>query len=109
MRGEGGEKQIAEDPPQKLTIKALLHFLYEEAALNRWSPKMEGKRNWYVIRKYLLSAADNKVTKKLPLAKSIFIRDIQPGKEGRNCRPKKTILCILAGIGTQNTDGYPYW
>jgi len=42
---------------KRLSIRALLHLLWERAGFNRWSPKMEGKRTWYVIRKYLLEAA----------------------------------------------------
>ena len=39
--------------PTKLTIKALLHHLYDRARLNYWYPKMNGKRGWYTIHKYM--------------------------------------------------------
>lgn len=41
----------------KLTMRALVHYLWDEAGLSRWSPAMEGKRSWFVVRKYLLQAA----------------------------------------------------
>src|SRR4051794_30218021 len=40
----------------KLTLRGTLHYLYEQAGLNKWTPSMAGKRNWWVIRKYLLEA-----------------------------------------------------
>ena len=42
----------------KLSLKATLHYLWEEAGFNRWSERMTGKRNWFIIRKHLLQAAD---------------------------------------------------
>ena len=71
--GDSKESTSAKANPSKLTIRSLLHFLYEDASLNKWSPKMEGKRSWHVIRKYLLQAAQGKVTRKLPLIESLLI------------------------------------
>jgi hypothetical protein len=72
-KGEPQEKGAVKADHKKLTIRSLLHFLYEEAGLNKWSPKMEGKRTWFVIRKYLLEAAQNKTTRSNPLADSLHI------------------------------------
>ena len=72
-KGEGKEPSAVKADPTKLTIRSLLHFLYEEAGLNRWAPNMDGKRSWYVIRKYLLQAAQNKVTRKSPLGEALLI------------------------------------
>lgn len=72
-KGESKEQGTVKADPTKLTIRSLLHFLYEEAGLNRWSPQMTGKRTWYVIRKYLLQAAQNKVARKHPVAETMLI------------------------------------
>ena len=69
---DGVEHDSVKTDGNKLTLRGLLHFLWEEAGFNRWSPAMEGKRSWYVVRKYLLQAAQNKTTKGLPLA-NIFL------------------------------------
>lgn len=58
---------------KRLTLRALLHYLLDEAALTRWSPAMEGKRNWHVIRKYLLQAAAGKQVKGKPLADQLYL------------------------------------
>src|SRR4051812_31696457 len=47
----------------KLSLKATLHYRWEDAGFNRWSERMTGKRNWFIIRKPLLQAAENKITK----------------------------------------------
>jgi hypothetical protein len=57
----------------KLTLRGTLHYLWEEAGLNRWFPAMAGKRSWYVVRKYLLQAAAGKVSKGEPLGRSLYV------------------------------------
>ncbi len=70
----GGETPIvAEADPAKLTLRALLHLLYDDAQLNRWVPAMEGHRSWKVVRKHLLSAAAGKVTRSSSLAEALLI------------------------------------
>lgn len=71
--GEPGETNTVLSTPAKLSLRSLLHFLYDEAGLNRWFPRMAGKRGWYVIRKYLQEAIHNKETKNNPLSDSIYI------------------------------------
>jgi hypothetical protein len=57
----------------KLSLRALLHYLWDQAEFNRWRPGMAGKRNWAVIRKYLLEAAEGKTTKGAPLLDRLYI------------------------------------
>jgi len=58
----------------KLTLISTLHYLWEEAHLNRWAPAMSGKRGWFVIHKYLLQAAQSKRVKGgMSLASVLFI------------------------------------
>lgn len=42
---------------QRLTMRGMLHFLWDRAQLTHWHPKMAGKRNWYIVRRQLLNAA----------------------------------------------------
>lgn len=72
-KGESKENKAVKGDPTKLTIRSLLHYFYEEAGLNKWSPNMAGKRNWFIVRKYLMLAAQNKMSRKLPLAESLLI------------------------------------
>ncbi|KIA80792.1 hypothetical protein QR66_08455 [Chromobacterium piscinae] len=57
----------------KLTLLATLHYLWDQAGFTRWSPAMENKRHWGVVRKYLLEAAADKATKSEPLSDILFI------------------------------------
>jgi hypothetical protein len=57
----------------KLTLRGTLHYLWDEAGFNRWSPAMRNKRNWFVVRKYLLQAAENKTTKGFSFADILYI------------------------------------
>ena len=72
-KGEAKETTAVKADPTKLTIRSLLHYLYEDAGLNKWAPSMEGKRSWYIIRKYLLQAAQNKMARKNSIAESLLI------------------------------------
>ena len=58
---------------RRLSMKGLLHLLWDRAGFTRWSPRMEGKRNWFVVRKYLLETAGEIDAKGVPLASRIFV------------------------------------
>jgi len=59
--------------PRRLSMRGLLHLLWDRAGFTRWSPRMEGKRNWFVLRKYLLEAAAEIDAKGASLASRLFI------------------------------------
>jgi hypothetical protein len=63
----------ATTPARRLSITALLHFLWQEAELNRWSPGMAGKRSWGLVRHLILAAAAGKAAKGRPLAEAVFL------------------------------------
>lgn len=62
---------VVKSPQSKLSLRAFLDCLFEDAALNKWSPKMDGKRNWFIIRKYLTEAILDKTVRNNPI--NIFI------------------------------------
>lgn len=72
----------------RLTLRGLLHYLWSEAGLHRWSPAMQGKRNWYVVRKYLMQAAQNKVARAGNLSQLLFVPEpfVLEDKEAIVCR-----------------------
>ncbi len=57
----------------KLTLRAFLNFLWDQAGLNRWSPAMVGKRTWFVVRKNLLLATQSKKCKGEDLTERLFV------------------------------------
>lgn len=69
----GAEKDSVKTDGTKLTLRGMLHFLWEEAGFNRWSPHMAGKRSWSTIRKFLIQAAENKIAKGSNLSDILYI------------------------------------
>lgn len=69
----GRETDSVSSDGNKLTLRGMFHFLWEQAGFNRWAPAMEGRRSWYVIRKYLLAAAESKVAKGAALGELLYV------------------------------------
>jgi hypothetical protein len=69
----GGESDSVKTDGNKLTLRGTLHYLWEEAGFNRWAPSMSGKRSWYVIRKYLLLSAEDKMAKGSSLTDQLYV------------------------------------
>lgn len=80
MRG-GARAPVAQGTPsdtvrtdgKKLTLRGMLHYLWDQAELTRWTPGMAGKRTWGVVQRRLAVAADNKFAKGDPLSESLFL------------------------------------
>lgn len=50
-----------------------MHYLFERAGFNRWTPAMAGKRNQGVLCKYLLAAAAEIEIKGVPLTERLYV------------------------------------
>ena len=57
----------------RLTLRGLLHYLWDEAELTHWKPAFEGKRSWGTVRRHLLRAAEGKEVRGLPLAARLYV------------------------------------
>lgn len=95
-RGEAQEVAEVGVPRRRMSLRALMHFLFERAGFNRWSPAMAGKRNQGVLRKYLLEAADEITIKGVPLAQRLYVPEpfSESGKAeaAQRRREKLTVL-----------------
>jgi hypothetical protein len=58
---------------RRLGLRGLAHLLFQRAGFNRWYPRMQGKRSWYVVRKHLMAAAHEIETKGARLADILLI------------------------------------
>src|SRR5574338_124578 len=72
-RGEPQDVSEVEVPGRRMSLRALMHYLFERAGFNRWSPAMEGKRNQAVVHKYLMEAAEDILIKGAPLAQRLYV------------------------------------
>jgi hypothetical protein len=60
----------------KLSLRALLHYLWDQAELTHWKPGFGGRRSWFTVRKYLLRAAENKFMRGHTLKASLYIPEV---------------------------------
>ena len=58
---------------KQLSLRGLLHYLGERAGFNRWYPRTQGKRSYWVQRTFLLQACEEVETKGLRLAERVFL------------------------------------
>ena len=72
-RGEPDEPGEVSVPRRRMTLRAVMHFLFEQAGFNRWMPAMAGKRNQGVLCKYLLEAAADIEVKGKSLAERLYV------------------------------------
>jgi hypothetical protein len=57
----------------KLSLRAVLHYLWDEAELTTWHAVFAGHRPWAVVYRRLREAVDGKLVRKNPLAASLFV------------------------------------
>lgn len=60
----------------KLSLRGVLHYLWDQAELTRWHPGFAGKRTWGTVRKHLLLAAEDKVTRGGSLRSRLYIPEV---------------------------------
>ena len=72
-RGEAKEPAEVAVPRRRMSLRAVLHFLFERAGFNRWTPAMAGRRNQAVLRKYLLEAATEIDIKGVALSQRLYV------------------------------------
>lgn len=120
---------------RRLSLRALLHLLWNEAGLTKWTSAWAGKRHWWNIRWHLLEAARTMLVKSAPLSDVLLVPEsfraenkdaieqrratalsvIQPQKTG----PRK--LMVLVGevkefqaargghrLGIKHLPGFPF-
>lgn len=69
----GAEVDTVGTDGRKLTLRGTLHYLWQQAGFNRWTPRMRGKRSWTVVRKHLLQAAGAVNTKGHRLNDALYL------------------------------------
>lgn len=58
---------------QRLSLRGLLLYLWEQAGLTRWQPGFAGKRPWATVRRRLIQAAGNKIVGGRPLVDRLYV------------------------------------
>lgn len=72
-RGEPVPPAEINAPRRRMSLRAVMHYLFERAGFNRWYPAMEGKRSQWVIHKYLMDAAAEIEMKGVRLSERLYV------------------------------------
>jgi len=73
MPTTGGGSDSVASSGTKLSLRGLLHYLWDQAELTRWQPGFAGRRTWSTVRKHLLQAAENKIARGDSLRARLYI------------------------------------
>ena len=60
----------------RLSLRGLLHYLWDQAELTRWHPGFAGKRSWATVRRHLLQSAENKIARGGALDARLYIPEV---------------------------------
>lgn len=97
----GVEPDTVKTDGSKLSLRGVLHYLWEDAGFNRWSPAMDGKRSWAVLRRHLLHAAETKRAKGMNLAEAIYMPEpFVPDDKEQITQRRMAMLTALSAVGT---------
>lgn len=80
--GADDDKTSAGSESRKLTLKSILHYLWDKSEFCRWTPNMQDRRNWAVISAYLSQTAQTLQVKQLALPQLLYIPPVWNQAEG---------------------------
>ncbi|MFT3955766.1 MAG: DUF1173 domain-containing protein [Piscinibacter sp.] len=73
MPPAGGESDSVASSGTRLSLRGLLHYLWDQAELTRWHPGFAGKRTWATVRRHLLQAAEHKLARGDALRARLYV------------------------------------
>jgi hypothetical protein len=77
MPPAGGDSDSVTTSGTKLSLRSLLHYLWDQAELTRWQPGFADKRSWGTVRKHLLLAAEhNKIARGDSLRSRLYVPEV---------------------------------
>ncbi|WP_341274964.1 DUF1173 domain-containing protein [Acidovorax temperans] len=95
-RGASSEPAEITVARRRMSLRAVMHYLFERAGFNRWTPAMAGKRNQGVLCKYLLTAAAEIDVKGIPLAERLYVPEpFQESTKADSAQRRREKLAIL--------------
>lgn len=77
-----------------MTLKGLLHFLWTQAALNTWSPGMEGKRNVGVVHHHVMRVATTTYAGRVRLAQNLIVATPNSAGQQASYNKAKTLDAV---------------
>ncbi|MBK5571251.1 DUF1173 domain-containing protein [Ensifer sp. SSB1] len=97
----GASERAIRNEPQKLSLRAVLHYLWEMGELTEWRSSWAGKRGWGRVRTSLMNAASQMTTRGGLLSDMLFVPETfrQKDKEAIAAR-RATALAGAQASGT---------
>lgn len=74
--GPAGDSGSATSDATRLSLRGLLHYLWDRAELTRWQPGFAGRRHWATVRHHLLRAAETMVTRGGALRQRLYVPEV---------------------------------
>ncbi|MXN48648.1 DUF1173 family protein [Shinella kummerowiae] len=98
---EASEPGIRSEP-RKLSLKAMLHYLWEAGELTEWRSVWAGRRGWGRVRSSLLNAASQMSARGGPLSDMLYVPEVfqtedKDGIAARRVAALKGVLATGAG------------
>ncbi|MGV1988756.1 DUF1173 domain-containing protein [Agrobacterium sp. 22-221-1] len=62
--------------PQKLSLRAMLHYLWEAGELTEWRSTWKGRRGWGRVRSSLINAASQMSARGCPLIDMLYVPEV---------------------------------
>lgn len=100
---EAAEPGIRSEP-KKLSLRAMLHYLWEAGELTEWRSTWTGRRGWGRVRTSLINAASQMTARGGPLSDMIFVPEVfhPDDKDGIAARRAAALKSIqTTGSGTR--------
>lgn len=76
MPPPGSDSDSVVSSGMKLSLRGLLHYLWDQAELTRWQPAFTGKRSWATVRRHLLQAAELKIARGGALRARLYVPEV---------------------------------
>jgi hypothetical protein len=73
MPPAGGESDSVSSTGTRLSLRGLLHYLWDQAELTRWHPGFAGKRSWATVRRKLVQAGLHKLAGGHSLCSRLYV------------------------------------
>lgn len=101
MPPAGGDSDSVTSDGTRLSLRGLLHYLWDQAELTRWQPGFAGKRSWATVRKHLLQAAEQKIARGHSLQSRLYIPEVfsVEQRDVINARRLAQWACAVAAPG----------
>ncbi|MCW5662830.1 MAG: DUF1173 domain-containing protein [Piscinibacter sp.] len=93
----GGDADSVATDGTRLSLRGLLHYLWDQAGLTRWQPGFAGKRSWGTVRRHLLQATENKLASDSPLRARLYVPEVFSVEQREAINARRLALWARAG------------